>query len=376
MRIGIDLRMDHSGIGRYSLRLAEELVSLGGDEEYVLFARADRYQQLQRLQDKVELRLADIGWYTVSEQLRLPTILRSAALDLVHFPNFNVPVAYRRPYVVTVHDLIHFLRRDLGTAQSDAAARLLKSVPYRLVLGQAMRRAERVIAVSETTKREIVDRLGVEPERIVVTHEGVGTELRSAGPEELPPIVGVQPPYFLCVGNAYPHKNLPRLIEGFAQLQGDVLGAFRLVLAGNHGDYGSALVDLARTLGIDGRVVFPGPVTDAQLAGLYRSCTALVIVSLAEGFGLPGLEAMALGVPVIASRIDALTEIYGDAALYVDPWDSGDMARGLSELGGNPALRNMLSERGTDRAGRFSWRATAEATRRIYLECLDGGKRR
>jgi glycosyltransferase involved in cell wall biosynthesis len=375
MRIGLDLRMDDSGIGRYSLRLAEELVGLGGSEEYVLIARERRYHELERLEGRVERRLADIEWYSVSEQLRLPGILRSAGLDLVHFPNFNVPLVYRGPYVVTVHDLIHFLRKELDTAKRDAAARLWKALPYRLVLARAVRHAERVIAVSEATKREVVERLGIESSRVVVTYEGVGTELRSSSGNGLLPNLGVRRPYFLYVGNAYPHKNLSRLLEAFARLQDGPPAGFQLVLVGKHGPYGSALEQLASTLRIDSRVVFAGQVTDAQLAELYRNAMALVIVSLAEGFGLPGLEAMVLRVPVLASRIDALTEVYGDAALYVDPSDSRDIARGLSELGSNDALRKELRRRGEDRAGRFSWRATAEATRQVYLECLYAARR-
>jgi glycosyltransferase involved in cell wall biosynthesis len=376
MRIGIDVRLDESGIGRYSLRLAEELVRLGGSEEYVLFARTRTFRELERLEGNVERRLADIGWYTVSEQLGMPRLLRSAGLDLVHFPHFNVPLVYRGPYVVTVHDLIHFLRRDLDTTRTDAAARPWKALPYRVVLAHAVRHAERVIAVSEATKRDIVDRLGVDPIRIAVTHEGVGIELPSASSEELRPDLGVRAPYFLYVGNAYPHKNLPRLLDAFARLQGDGLDTFQLVLAGNHGPYGSALAQLARTLGIEARVVFTGRVADAQLVELYRQAAVLVLVSLAEGFGLPGLEAMALGVPVLASRIDALTEIYGDAALYVDASDPEDIARGLTMLATNGGVQRDMRERGLNRVRQFSWRATAEATRQIYLECLEGRKRR
>jgi glycosyltransferase involved in cell wall biosynthesis len=232
-----------------------------------------------------------------------------------------------------------------------------------------------VIAVSATTKRQVIDRLGVEPERIAVTYEGVGAELQSILPEELPAQHAVRAPYFLYVGNAYPHKNLPRLVEAFARLRDSRLGAFQLVLAGNHGPYGPELEQLVRMLHIEGRVVFPGQVTDGQLAALYRGATALVVVSLAEGFGLPGLEAMALGVPVLASRIDAFTEIYGDAAFYAEPSDCEDIARRLAELGANSGLRDQLRKLGSNRAARFSWRATAEATRQIYLECLDGRKR-
>ena len=287
----------------------------------------------------------------------------------MHFTHFNVPLAYRGRYVVTIHDLTHLLRQDIGASPRDPASRALKALPYRVVLHRAIKRAERVITVSNTTKQQIIDRFGVDPDGITVTYEGTSAIL-STSTEDLLPKLGVRRPYLLYVGNAYPHKNLARLVEAFAWLEGDSTRAFQLVLAGSHGPYRAALVELARSLGVRERVVFLGRVTDPELAALYCDATAVVLVSFAEGFGLTGLEAMALGVPVVASRIDALREIYGDAAYFVDPDDTSDIARGLSDVARNPRLRAELRSRGVARSGLFSWRATAEATRRLYLDCV------
>ena len=177
MRVGIDVRNDRSGIGRYSIRLVEELVSLDDGTEYVLFARAETYRDLERLGGAVERRLADVRWYSLAEQVLLPRMIRSADVDIVHFPHFNVPLTFRGRYVVTIHDLTHMLRGRLEESTGDPARRWWKSVPYRLVIRQAARRAAHVIAVSEATRQAIISSLGVDPGRVTVTHEGVDPRL-------------------------------------------------------------------------------------------------------------------------------------------------------------------------------------------------------
>lgn len=366
MRVGIDLRVDRSGIGRYAARLVEELVGLGDGIEYVLFARSDTYRRLAALPG-VERRLADIDWYSVREQVVLPRILRAARVDLVHFTHFNVPLAFRGPYVVTIHDLTHLVRARLDDPQ-DPARRWWRALPYRAVLSRAARRAELVIAVSEATKAAIVTTLDLDPARVRVVYEGADSRFLDEPDASALRRLGIEGAYFLAVGNAYPHKNLPRLLAGYARAR--ALGLeHELVLAGDHGRFAGPLQALRRELGLGDAVRCTGPVTDGELAALYRGATALVFVSLSEGFGLPGLEAMMLGVPVVASRIEALTEVYGDAALFVDPLDVGAIARALERVAGDAGLRERLRERGRARSARFSWRETALATRRIYVDC-------
>ena len=373
MRIGIDVRLDRTGIGRYTLRLVDELIGLGGEFEYVLFARADTYRTLEDLHPNVERRLADIRWYTVAEQVRLPRILKAAGVDLVHFPHFNMPLVYDGPYVVTIHDLTHFRRLALANSTDDRGARPWKAIPYKIVLSRAVRRATHVIAVSEATKHAVISRLGVHSQRVSVTYEGVDTGLLATSDPGAPERLGVRGPYFLYVGAAYPHKNLPRLLAGFARFHAAGVGMFqhRLVLTGDQGPYKERLVSLATDLGIADSVTSTGSVTDAELSALYRGATGLTLVSLSEGFGLTGLEAMALGVPVVASRIDSLLEVYGDAALFVNPLDVSEIADGLMRLADDHLLRERLRMLGMSRSARFSWRATAEGTRDVYRSCLE-----
>jgi glycosyltransferase involved in cell wall biosynthesis len=223
-----------------------------------------------------------------------------------------------------------------------------------------VRRARRLIAVSEATRDAVVSALGVAPQKVAVTHESA--EL--AGSEADRAVLdrnGITKPFFLYVGSAYPYKNLPRLLDAFAQVEGD----FQLVLAGDHEEFAGALRERAPR-----NVVFPGPVSDAELVALYDAALAYVFVSRGEGFGLPGLEAMAAGVPVVAARAGSLPEIYGDAALYCDPDDSESIASALAQVAADAELRARLSALGRERAAEFSWARTATETLDVYRDAV------
>jgi glycosyltransferase involved in cell wall biosynthesis len=369
MRIGIDARHDQTGIGRYVARLVTELSAIDGSTEYVLFLRSGRFQSDLGLGRNFEKRLADISWYSVAEQTRLPALIRAAHVDLMHFPHFNVPIVYRGPFVVTVHDLTHDLRRSMVGSQRDPAKGRWKHAAYRLVLRNAVRRSRRVITVSHATKRELVDRLGVEPGRITVTYEGVDAGLLEPADAREASRFGLSQPFFLYVGSGHPHKNLLTLLDAFARFR-ERDADTRLVLAGDLQHYEVAVRARVSELRLDEAVVILGPVPDRELACLYRDALALVIVSLSEGFGLPGLEAMAAGTPVIASEIPALTEVYGKGALFVDPLDPAGIADAIQAVTESPSLREKLVQEGRAQLGRYSWRRMAEETREVYARAV------
>jgi glycosyltransferase involved in cell wall biosynthesis len=352
MRIGIDARNDGTGVGRYTFSLVRELASLDGDNEYTLFLSAQRYASYRAPGPNFRTVEADIPWFGVREQAQLPRLIARARLDLVHFPHLTVPLLARTPFVVTVHDLNY-----LDPAATDRPAVLRAG--YRLELLKA-RRARRLIAVSEHTRSEVLRRLRVEPDPVAVTYEAADAPTVEPDPAALERH-GIDAPFFLYVGSAYPYKNLARLIDAFAELD----GAYRLVLAGDQEDFGAALRDRATE-----RVVFTGPVSEPELAALYAGAFAYVFVSLSEGFGLPGLEAMAAGVPVVAARAGSLPEVYGDAAQYCDPRDVHSIASALREIAGDEELRRRLVARGRERAAEFSWSRTADQTLAVYREAL------
>ena len=265
-------------------------------------------------------------------------------------PGFNPPVHSPVPYVFTIHDLIHL--------RVPAEAGLAKQLYYRLVVCPAAQRAARVLTVSTYVQQEIVEWAGLPIERVVVVGNGVGPVFGPVGPQHTPGY-----PYIFYAGNHKPHKNLERLLQGFARsgLGHDV----RLILTGAPA---AALSQQLTALKLQERVVYAGPLTDTALAAYYRGALALVCPSLYEGFGLPPLEAMACGTPVVTSNLTALPEVVGDAAVLVDPYDVEAIAWGLQRVVEDSALRQALSHQGLARAQRFTWEQTAARVWQVLQE--------
>ena len=267
-------------------------------------------------------------------------------------PGFNPPLWSPGPCVFTLHDLIHL--------QCPAESSLTRQAYYRLVVRPAMRWASRVLTVSKYVKQELLAWAGVPDDRIVVVGNGVGPPFDPAGPRHAPGY-----PYLFYVGNRKPHKNLSRLLQGYARsgLRGDV----RLVLTGPpDAETHRQLAVLGVTDGVD----YTGQLTDAELAAYYRGAVALVCPSLYEGFGLTPLEAMACGTPVLTSNVTALPEVVGEAALQVDPHDVEAIAWGLQCIVQDSALRQDLVRQGLDRARLFTWEQTATRVWQVVQEAI------
>jgi len=367
VKIGIDARNDATGVGRYTFSLIRELAKIDRENEYVLFLSRERFAAYPAPGPNFRIVEAGIPWFTLREQVLLPRLIGRERLDLMHYPHVTVPLLATTPFVVTVHDL-NYLDAAAISSPSDGRSRVRSAAlraGYRLELAKA-RRARRLIAVSEHTRDTLVRALGVDPARVAVTYEAADAPGAVEPDTAVLERHGLDAPFFLYVGSAYPYKNLARLIEAFACVGGE----HRLVLAGDHESFGAALTEQAAAAGLAERIVFPGPVSEAELAALYAGALAYVFVSLSEGFGLPGLEAMAAGVPVVAARAGSLPEIYGDAAHYCDPLDVASIAAALAEVAAGAELRERLVELGRQRAAGFSWARTAEQTLTIYREAL------
>jgi glycosyltransferase involved in cell wall biosynthesis len=366
VKIGIDARNDRAGIGRYTFSLIRELAKIDRENEYVLLLSRERLGRYKAPGPNFRAIEAEIPWFTVREQLLLPRLVARERLDLMHYPHLTVPLSSRTPFVVTVHDLNYL--DDAAIFTGGGGSRLRRAAllaGYRVELAKA-RRARRLIAVSEHTRDTVVRELGVDPERVAVTYGAADPAGAVAPDTSVLARHGLDAPFFLYVGAAYPYKNLSRLIDGFARISGD----HKLVLAGDQEQFGAALREHAAEAGTAGRTVFPGPVSDAELAALYGGALAYAFVSTSEGFGLPGLEAMSAGVPVVAASAGSLPEIYGEAARYCDPHDVDSIALALAEVASDEHLRARLVAAGRQRAGRFSWRRTAEQTLGVYRETL------
>ncbi len=368
MRIGIDARLiNETGVGRYINNLVKELGEIEKNNNYIVFLRKRSFDNFVTPNDRWEKRLADIPWHSVAEQLIMPWLLLKEHLDLVHIPYFNIPIFYPGRFIVTIHDLtiLHF---DTGKATTlPLPLYKFRRFGYYLALAVGLRRAEKIITVSQATKQEIIDHFRIDSGKIVVTHEGVDKKFQISNFKFQISKRIIKDPYFLYVGNAYPHKNLETLLRAFHQIfQGDPLQSkgppyenLRLVLVGKN-DY------FYRKLSREDHVIFFGEASDVQLQNLYKNAIALVFPSLMEGFGLPGLEAMAAGTPVVCSNIPVFREIYGYAAFYFVPLDANDLFGKLTEITSNRSLRKNLIERGLVKIKSYSWKKLAEQTLAAY----------
>lgn len=367
MRVGIDARNDTTGVGRYTFSLVRELAKLDRENEYALFLSRERYATYPAPASNFRKVEADIPWFSLREQILLPRLIARERLDLFHFPHPTVPLPVTTPYVVTFHDLNYLDRSAVFSPGSGRSLvrQVLLEAGYRLELLRA-RRARRLIAVSEHTRDMVLRRLRVDPARVAVTYEAADS-LSSVEPDVgVLERRGLDTPFFLYVGSAYPYKNLGRLIDAFTRVD----GYYKLALAGDYEHFGAALRARAAATGLSARIVFLGSVSEAELAALYGGALAYVFVSLSEGFGLPGLEAMQAGVPVVAGRAGSLPEIYRDAARYCDPLDVESIASALSEIAANEELRSRLVALGRVRASEFSWARTAEQTLEAYRDAV------
>ncbi len=373
MRVVIDARPGVSagmtGIGFYTRHLIERLPRVDPETSYVawyLNARAVlrpwRRPRFFRPSPNLRERWTPFPatWFErLSQRYELPRVEWLVRFDVLFAPNFIPPPTARPRLVLTVHDLA-FARYPEATPM--ATKRWLTR------LDRALRGAAEVIAVSEATRRDLLERYPVPAERVTVIPHGVDAGVFRPPTEDDVARVraryGLDGPYLLFVGGIEPRKNLPALVRAFARLGGDP----RLVIAGSSVPWNpeglEALQPVLDALPDDvrRRITFTGYVSEANKVALYGGARGLVMPSLYEGFGLPVLEAMACGTPVLTSNVSALPEVAGQAALLVDPGDEEAIADGMRRLLEEEALRSSLAEAGRARAAGFDWDETARRT--------------
>ncbi|MFZ6035938.1 MAG: glycosyltransferase family 4 protein [Patescibacteria group bacterium] len=371
MIIGIDARFygtGAKGLGRYTQKLITHLEDIDHENDYVIFLRRENWDEYRPQNPRFRKVLADFRWYTLREQIFFPLVVRRERVDVMHFTHFNVPLWYVGKFIVTIHDLI---LTKYPTQRASTLGPLLyriKHAAYLLTIRRAIRRASRIIAVSQYTKADIVAHFGVAPEKISVTYEAVDVPVQEEpNDQSVLDRYHVVQPYLLHVGNVYPHKNIERLLEALAQVR-QSHPQLSLVLVGKEDYFINRMKKLVQSRGLAGAVIFTGYVPDGSLPSLYRHASAYVFPSLCEGFGLPGLEACAFGVPVAASNNSCLPEILGSAAVYFDPHDGAAMAVAIRQLIENRSVADRLIALGHEQVRAFSWKVMAERTRALYSQ--------
>lgn len=369
MRIGIDGRLwNETGVGRYIRNLVANLAEIDKSNEYVLFLRKQEYDSLITPGNNFRKRLADVQWHSFAEQTVFLNILYKENLDLVHFPYFSYPIFYKRPFVITIHDLILFYYPTGKASRLPGWIYQLKLFMYERLMYQAASHAKKIFAVSNATKNELIHQLKADPERVVVTYEGEHLETAIA-PLAKDSVIRIPSQYFLYVGNAYPHKNLEKLLKVFEEFSEEI-PQVDLVLVGKEDYFYEQLQRKILEFKLVNSVTLLTSVTDAQLQSLYRGAIALVMPSLMEGFGLPTVEAMANNCLVLASGIPSLREVCQDAAIYFNPLDRDDMRNALKNAYYNQAALATNKKIGLERVKMFSWRKMAEETLQIYESVL------
>ncbi len=366
MRIGIDARLyNKTGVGRYIRNIIFELSLIDTHNDYIVYLNREDYTNFDPPGKNWTKKLLNIPWHTIKEQIILPSILTKDNLDVVHFPYFNVPIFYPKKYLLTIHDLIvdHF---DTGRASTlPSIIYKIKRLGYKTAMKRGILRADVITAISETTKKEIIDHYRVNPEKIIITYDALDNnfkmKLKNQKKEKYYSF-----PYLLYVGNAYPHKNLEKLIEAFKLLT-KKYKSLHLVLAGDDNFFYPRLKKIAKSNNILEKVIFFGEANDKQLINLYSYAKCLVFPSLMEGFGLPNLESIACGTLPAISSIPVFREIWGDEVAMFDPGNFQDIADKIS------LNINLTNEKYTSKikklqtmVQRFSWRATAISTLNLY----------
>lgn len=372
MRIGIDCRMyNESGVGRYIRNLLVHLQKLDKRNEYFIFLLRNDYDTLEYHNKNFHKVLADFRWYGIAEQIKFPQLLAKHTLDLVHFPHFNVPIFYKGNFVVTIHDLIH---QHFSMERSTTHASILykfKKFGYDYVFQHAITKSLKFFVPSNFVKEQLIREWGVDKGKIMITLEAVDNKIYSivgkmntSNIEILMKKFKIKPPYIFYVGNAHPHKNVEGLVKVFIKAK-EKYPDLTLVLAGFDHYFWQRLEKEHNCPGL----LYTGSINDEELVGLFRNAEMFVLPSFEEGFGLPILEAMACSCLVVSSERGALREVGGDAALYFNPKDLGDMENKIERALCDKSLRNKLIRQGQKRVRLFSWERLARQTLEVYNQC-------
>jgi glycosyltransferase involved in cell wall biosynthesis len=369
MKIAIDARKWHDyGIGTYVRNLIRHLARIDRDTTYFLFCHEADAATLRDLAANFVPVPDDSGGYSFAEHLSIPRKLRRLGAELLHSPHYVRPLLCPTPSVVTIHDCIHLLFPQYLPRMAWTYARFM--------MGSALKKSALVFTVSEASRADILRFYPwANPERVQVVPNALDEALlEEPEPEEMERVkerYQIRGRFVLYAGNIKPHKNLERLIAAFGLLkqQGgheDV----KLLIIGDEVNRYAALRRSVERMGVRPDVRFFGFVPDRTLAALYRLASVFAFPSLYEGFGLPPLEAMACGTPVVTSRISSLPEVVGDAAVLVDPYSVEDIAEGLARVLGDREVRDRLVERGLLRVKSFSWERSVSAIHAGYMKVL------
>ena len=359
MTIGIDARLwNETGVGRYIRQIFYLLPKIDKKNTYVWFFSSKDYDTLEMPLPTWRKVRCDIHWHTLAEQLVLPFVFLRENLDLLHFPYFTFPILYPKKFIVTIHHLIYDHYKTGKGSTLPMPLFWLKKIGYVLVNFVSVRRATKILTISNDAKNEIVAHYGADPKKITVTYEsGVLEDTRKNFIGNETDWIKKLQPYILYVGNAHPHKNVENLIKAAE------IAKMKLVLVGNDPYFYPRLPKSKY-------VKLIGSVPNSEIAIWYHFAMAFVSASRMEGFGIPPLEAMSVGCPVILSDIPVFHEINGEAAIYFNEEDPKNIAEVISKTLKNKKLLENLVKKGYKQVQNYSWEKMVSEIHRTYEEVI------
>jgi len=369
MRIAIDARMGHTrvGMGVYVTGLISHLGKIDRKNEYfvvVLKGKTADFVPKQNNFTKWETTISYENHFTRDfwEQVYLPLKLHTYKIDVYHGPNYVLPIFAKTGMVLTAYDMTLFATPEYYKPISRfRVQRLLKT---------SAKRAHKIVTGSENSKQDIIEILKVPEEKVQVVYIGIEDVYRAIddkrGLDFVKTRYGITSRFILHVGSLNPRKNIPRLIDAYNILPAEILKEYELVIVGKKSWKADKIFAKTKQLGLEDRVIFTGFVADSDLPLLMNAADLLAFPSLYEGFGIPPLEAMACGTPVVASNTSSIPEVVGDAALLFDPYNVEEIANAMYRALTNEQLRDELRQKGFERAKQFSWEKAARETLAVY----------
>lgn len=359
--IAIDARESGTTTGRYIDKLIGYLYKLKPDFDFVILTKSHRIDFIKKIAPSFTVVDTPYEEFSFGEQLGFNKQIKSLNPDLVHFGMVQQPVFYDGKVVTTMHDLT---TARFKNPDKNPVVFIVMQTIYKWVNKRVARKSEAIITPTQFVRRDVASFAHINPDKITVTYESADWITDKSEPVKA--LTGKQ--FIMYIGRPSPHKNLDRLIEAFIRLRPDHPD-LHLVLAGKKDTNYQRIEDTITRRGVR-RIVFTDFVSEGQLKWLYGNCRAYVFPSLSEGFGLPGLEAMVHGAPVVSSNTTCLPEVYGDAARYFDPLDVSSMSLAINDVLTDRALREKLINSGRAQAKKYSWQRMAEQTLEVYRQTL------
>lgn len=363
MLIAIDARESGTTTGRYIDKLIEYIAKINPDYDINIITKPERVEYMKKIAPEYYVFETEIKELSFETQTKFLKIVKSIDADLVHYGMVTQPVFYRGKVVTTIHDLT-MAKSEFRNPLTPRPVFEVKKIVYNRIFKMAVAKSTLIITPTEYIKKDVIKFTHQPAKKFVVTYESADKIKEKADPYKK--LVGER--FLLYVGRPWPHKNLNRLIDAFEILQVKYPDLY-LVLAGQKNANYENIGKSAKDRGLK-NILLTDFISEARLRWLYENCAAYVFPSLSEGFGLPGLEAMIHGAPVVSSNATCLPEVYGDAALYFDPKDIDDMADKIAKVLDDETFRADLIKRGYAQVEKYSWERMARQTLAVYEKAL------